>query len=76
MLCIDDTKLDASFLDAQFHSEGYQYPSIRQYRGKNGWGKMIFIRESLIVKIDYMHTKIAPPKLYAWKSQCLKRNGL
>ena len=25
-LCIDETKLDASFPNAQFHNEGYQYP--------------------------------------------------
>ena len=30
LLCIDETKLDASFPDAQFHNEGYQYPHLRK----------------------------------------------
>ena len=63
----DETKLDASFPEAQFHIEGYQYPSFRQGRDKNGGGKMIFIREGLIVK-----------RLYAYEdstseTKCLKR---
>ena len=29
LLCIDETKLDASFSDAQFHIEGYQYLPFR-----------------------------------------------
>ena len=24
LICLDETKLDASFLDAEFHIEGYQ----------------------------------------------------
>ena len=28
LLCIDETKLDASFPDAQSHVEGYQYPYL------------------------------------------------
>ena len=35
LLCTDETKLDASFPDAQFH--------IEIYRHKNGGGKIIFI---------------------------------
>ena len=56
LLYIDKTKLDASFLDAQFHIEGYQYnppppfPPSRRDRDKNVGGKMIFIREGLIAK--------------------------
>ena len=34
LLSIDETKLDASFPDAQFHLEGYQYPPFRQDREK------------------------------------------
>ena len=48
LLCIDETKLDASFPNAQFHIEGYQYPLFRQDHDKNGEGKMISIREGLI----------------------------
>ena len=29
LLCIDETKLNASFLDTQFHIEVYQYPPFR-----------------------------------------------
>ena len=55
MLCLDETKLDASFPDAQFHIEGYQYPPFRRDRDKNGGGKMIFIREGLIAKRLYAY---------------------
>ena len=53
-LYIDEAKLDASFPDAQFHIEGYQYPPFRRDRGKNGGGRVIiFIREGLIAKRLY-----------------------
>ena len=39
LLCIDETKLDASFPNAQFHIEGYQYPPFRRDRGENGGGE-------------------------------------
>ena len=39
LLCVDETKLDASFSDSQFHIEGYQYPPFRRDRDKNGGGK-------------------------------------
>ena len=55
LLCIDETKLDASFPDAQFHIEGYQYPPLRGDRDKNVGGKMIFIREGLIAKRLYSY---------------------
>ena len=52
---IDETKLDASFPDAQFHTEGYQYPPFRRDRDKNVGGKIIFIREGLIAKRLYTY---------------------
>ena len=55
VLCIDETKLGASFLDAQFHIEGYQCRPLRKDRDKNGGGKMIFIREGLIAKRLYAY---------------------
>ena len=55
MLCLDETKLDASFPDTQFHIEGYQYPPFRRDRDKNGGGKIIFIREGLIAKRLYAY---------------------
>ena len=45
ILCIDDTKLDSSYPDAQFEIPGYQYPPYRKYRNKHGGGKIDFIRE-------------------------------
>ena len=55
LLCIDDTILDVSFLNAQFHIEGYQSSPIRRGHDKNGGGKMIFIREGLIGKGLYTY---------------------
>ena len=55
LLYIDETKLDASFPGAQFHSEGYHYPPFRRDRNKDGGGKMIFIREGLIAKRLYAY---------------------
>ena len=40
VLCIDETKLDKSLPDAQFHIEGYQYPAFRKDRNKNGGGNL------------------------------------
>ena len=56
LLCIDETKLDASFPDAQFHIEDCRYPPFRQDCDKNGGGKMIFIWESLIAKRLHTYT--------------------
>ena len=51
VLCIDETKLDESFPDAQFHIEGYQYPAFRKNCNKNGGGKIVHVKEGLIAKI-------------------------
>ena len=50
VLCIDETKLDESFPDAQFHIDGYQYPAFRKDRNKNGGGKIVYVKEGLIAK--------------------------
>ena len=50
ILCIDETKLDSSFPDQQFKIEGYQFPPYRRDRNAHGGGKLVFIRQSLIVK--------------------------
>ena len=55
LLCIDETKLDASFPDAQSHIEGYQYPPFRRDHDKNGGGKMVFLREVVIAKRLYSY---------------------
>ena len=51
-------------------------PPFRRDRDKNGGGKMIFIMECLIAKRLKVSTKIAPPKLCAWKPQFLKKKGV
>ena len=50
ILCVDETKIDSSFPDAQFHIEGYQYPPFRRDRDENGGGKIVYIKEGIITK--------------------------
>ena len=52
LLCIDETKLHASFADVQFHIEGYQYPPFRRDCDKNGAGKMIIITRKMLSEIS------------------------
>ena len=47
LLCIDETKLDESFPDAQFHIEVYQYPAFRKDQNKNSGGKIVHVKEGL-----------------------------
>ena len=39
ILCVDKTKLDASFPDHQFKISGYQFPPVRRDRNSKGGGK-------------------------------------
>ena len=48
--CIDETKIDPSFPDAQFHIDGYQFPPFHRSQNKNGGGKFLFVRECIIAK--------------------------
>ena len=50
ILCVDETKLDVSYPNAQFHIEGCQYPTFRRDRNKYVGGKMVFARNSIIAK--------------------------
>ena len=36
ILCVDETKLGASYPNAQFHIDGYQFPPFRRDRNKRG----------------------------------------
>ena len=45
LLCIDETKLDSSFPDAQFKIDDYHFPPFRRDRDINGGGKIIFGKE-------------------------------
>ena len=50
ILCIDETKLDSSYPDAQFEISSYQYKRYRNERNKNGGCKIVFIRTGVITK--------------------------
>ena len=39
IICVDETKLDSSYPDSQFHIDGYQFPPFRKDRNKYGEGK-------------------------------------
>ena len=50
ILCIDETKLDESFPNAQFTIESYQFPPFRRDRNKKRGKKMVFIRKEFLAK--------------------------
>ena len=60
VLCIDETKLDESFPDAQFHIKGYQYSAFRKDRNKDGGRKIVFVKKGLIAKriLEYENINI------------------
>ena len=49
-MCIDETKIDPSFPDAQFHTDGYQFLPFRRDRNKKGGGKIVFVRQTIIAR--------------------------
>ena len=50
ILCIDETKLDDSFLHHQFKIDGYQFPPFKRDRNKFGVGKIVYVKDGLTVK--------------------------
>ena len=50
ILCVDEIKLDASYLNAQFHIEGCQFSTFRRDRIKYRGGRMVFARSGIIAK--------------------------
>ena len=44
VVCIDETKIDPSFPNSQFHIDGYQFPPFRIDRNKKSGGKTVFVR--------------------------------
>ena len=58
VLCIDETKLDESFPDAQFHIDCYQYPAFRKDHNKNDGRKIVYIKEGLIAKRNLEYENI------------------
>ena len=50
ILCIDETKLDSSFPNAQAHLPDYQFPHFRRDRNLSGEGKIVYNRNGIIEK--------------------------
>ena len=50
ILCVNETKLDSSYPNPQFHIDGYQFPSFCKDRNKYGGGKMVYIKDGTIAK--------------------------
>ena len=60
ILCVDKTKLDSSYPDAQFQINDYQFPPFRRDRNKYGGGKIVFIRQGLITRrLTKFETKVS-----------------
>ena len=50
IICVDETKLESSYPDSQFHIDGYQFPPFRRDRNKYGGGKIVYVREGSLQK--------------------------
>ena len=50
ILYIDETKIDRSNPDSQFHIDGYQFPPFCKDRNKHGGGKIVYVRNGIIAK--------------------------
>ena len=50
ILCVDETKLDSSYPNAQLHIDGYQFPPFLKDRNNYGGGKMVYIRDGILAK--------------------------
>ena len=60
ILCINETELDDSFPGSQFKINGYQFTFLRRNRDDRGGGKLVFIKQGLIVKrLKQLETKIS-----------------
>ena len=50
IICVDETKLDSSYPNSQFHIDGYQFPPFHRDGKKNRGGKIVYVREEFIAK--------------------------
>ena len=50
ILCIEETKIDPSYPDSQFHIDRYQFPPFCKDRNKHGGGKRVYVRNGIIAK--------------------------
>ena len=55
ILCIDETKIDSSYPDSQFHIDGYQFPPFHKDRNKHRGSKIIYIRKEGIIAKRIKH---------------------
>ena len=75
LLCVDETKLDASFPDVQFYIEGYEYPPFMRDRKKYGEAKMILLRGDLIAKRLYAY-EATTSKTISLEVRISEKNGV
>ena len=60
ILCVEETKIDSTYPDAQFKINDYQFPPFRRDRNKYGGGKIVFIRQGLITRrLPKFETKVS-----------------
>ena len=50
ILCIDETKLDLSFSNAQVHLPDYQFPTFQRDRNSSRGRKIVYIRNEIIAE--------------------------
>ena len=50
ILCVDEVKIDSSYLDVQFQINDYQFLPFRRDRNKYKGGKIAFITQGLITR--------------------------
>ena len=50
ILCVGETKLDASYLNAQSYIEGYRFRPFHRHRNKDSGGKMVFVQSGIVPK--------------------------
>ena len=63
ILCVDETKIDSSYPDAQFQINDYQFPPFRRDRNKYGRGKIVYIRQGVITRrLPKIETKVSETK--------------
>ena len=59
IICIEETKPHDSFPDSHFKINGYQFPFLRRDRDHTGGGKIVFIKQGMIVnRLKELKTKI------------------
>ena len=60
ILCIQETKIDSTFPNSQFHVNGYNI--FRRDRKKGGGGVMIFVRDSITKLLVMIRFQVEPSK--------------